>query len=575
MTFFLNKNTFQPLAITITILLYFTSSFYAQELSVRISDSLKNKSSQELAQVIKVSKRGEAAFYEQIVLDLKEKNRTAVLYKELGKRFSKEENYDKAHHYLDIALSIAKRKDNRESVCVISILKARAYMLNGENESAISFYTIAIDLAKKHKYIRLEIIATSGYMSLLSQMDDRLEKALEMAKALLVMLDQPSYRSYRNTGNHVQTLTMINDVFLGAEQYDNVLLYADKGIKIADSIGYSKGLTDLFVKKGIAHYYKNSNEQSRVFLAKAKSLIDENVLENDFHQKVRVNYFLAKLKYDQNSYNEAIDYLTTIVSDIKDEDTNKLPIIQTYYLLMYCHRKLDNDEKAWEYHDVYMTLQEAYQKNENKTRNRIFERERKLESEKERQRTHLEKTYKEYTQIGLITVLVVLIILGYNFLRKQKKNKKLFNDLIYQIDQLESQNQNKELQEKKKNSAEISIDDDKVRAVLKGLAKLEKQEYFLRPDCNLRAIAKKTKTNATYLSKIINTHKGKKFNEYMNDLRIDYALRRLKEDRRFRSFSIKSIALEVGYKSDKSFAKHFKSKTGINPSYYIKNLENV
>ncbi len=572
MTFFLNKNTFQLLAFTISILLYFTSSFYAQELSLRIPDSLKNKSSQELTQVIKVSKRGEAAFYEQIVLDLKEEGRTAILYKELGKRFSKEENYKKAHKYLDKALVIATKDNDEEAVCVISILKANAYLLDGKNKDAITFYDRAIAIAQKRKDLRLETIATSSYMIVLSQMDDQLERAFKIADNLLKELDRSPDK---NKKNHVRLLESICDVFLEKERYDDVLFYADKGIKIGDSLGFKKGLADLYVKKGIAFYYKKEKEKSRFFLSKAVMLLETEALENDFYQTVNTNYFLAKHYYDEVLYNKAIHHLEAIVHTIKREDNNKLAVIQSYFLLASCYRKIGNYEEAWHYNDLYVTLYKAYQKNENKTRNRVFERELDVGVEKEREQTNLEKTNRKYTQIGLFVVLVMLGIVGYNFWRKQKKNKTLFNNLIDQIDQLESQNQNKELQEKKKNSTEISIDDDKVHAVLKGLAKLEKQEYFLRPDCNLRAIAKKTKTNATYLSKIINTHKGKKFNEYMNDLRIDYALRRLKEDRRFRSFSIKSIALEVGYKSDKSFAKHFKTKTGINPSYYIKNLENV
>ncbi len=87
-------------------------------------------------------------------------------------------------------------------------------------------------------------------------------------------------------------------------------------------------------------------------------------------------------------------------------------------------------------------------------------------------------------------------------------------------------------------------------------------------------MSKKVKTNTTYLSKIIKTHKAASFNDYINDLRIEYALKRIKNDKKFRSFSVKSIALEIGYKTDNSFTKHFKSKTGLNPSYYIKKINN-
>ncbi|WP_299768544.1 helix-turn-helix domain-containing protein [uncultured Dokdonia sp.] len=566
MTFFSKKIPLIINTITVLIILCSTHFFYAQEASVQITDSLVNKSSQELVQLIKSAKLDKAAFYEKVVLKRAKENNTAEIYQELGRRFSKEENYEKAHQYLDEALDLAKKNNEKRRTCVISIIKAKSFMLDGNNEQAVDLYNTAIDIAKKHAYVTLENIATSSYISLISQMDDQLEKALDMSDKLLLALEQSSDR---NTKNYVQMLTTINDVYLGAEKYDKVISLADKGIKIADSLNYKKGLADLYIKKGIVYYNKDSREESQFFLDKAKKIISEYALDNDFHQKVRVHYFLAKLKYDKGLYHDAIDYLNIIVSNLEDEDTNKLPIIQTYYLLMECHRELGEDKQAWVYHKIYMELTNAYKKNEGKTRNRVFEKEENAANE----RIALEKANKRYAQIGLLITFVLLLIVGYSFWRKQKKNKMLFNNLISQIDQLESHKQQKEEQKTKKIVAEIAIDDDKVDAVLKGLSKLEKQEYFLKPDCSLRTIAKKTKTNATYLSKIINTHKGKNFNGYINDLRIEYALTKLKNDKRFRSFSIASIALEVGYKSDKSFVKHFKSKTGINPSYYIKNIE--
>ena len=111
--------------------------------------------------------------------------------------------------------------------------------------------------------------------------------------------------------------------------------------------------------------------------------------------------------------------------------------------------------------------------------------------------------------------------------------------------------------------------------ILEGLKKLEEKEYFLKQDCNSYNVAKKINTNTSYLSKVVNSHYGKNFNTYINDLRINYTILRLKNDVFFRSFSIQAIAEEVGYKSADSFTKYFKKDTGLNPSFYIKNIKNV
>jgi len=128
---------------------------------------------------------------------------------------------------------------------------------------------------------------------------------------------------------------------------------------------------------------------------------------------------------------------------------------------------------------------------------------------------------------------------------------------------------------KKTLQKEINIDDQKVSDIIKRLDKLEEQEYFLKSCCSLGTMAKKVKTNATYLSWVIRTYKEKSFNVYINRLRIEYVLKRLKKDKKFRFFSIESISLEIGYKSNTSFVKHFKAKTGLNPSYYIKDIQEL
>ncbi|MEM6687757.1 MAG: helix-turn-helix domain-containing protein, partial [Bacteroidota bacterium] len=67
-------------------------------------------------------------------------------------------------------------------------------------------------------------------------------------------------------------------------------------------------------------------------------------------------------------------------------------------------------------------------------------------------------------------------------------------------------------------------------------------------------------------------HKQKKFIQYITDLRIDYALEKLANDKKFRAYNIKSIAAELGYNSAESFSKDFKRRTKLYPSYYIKKI---
>ena len=87
-------------------------------------------------------------------------------------------------------------------------------------------------------------------------------------------------------------------------------------------------------------------------------------------------------------------------------------------------------------------------------------------------------------------------------------------------------------------------------------------------------MAKKCDTNAKYLSKIINAYKDQSFVNYINNLKIDFILKELKENTILQKYTIKSISEEAGFNTAESFAIAFKKRTGIRPSYYIRNLKN-
>ncbi|WP_394351139.1 helix-turn-helix domain-containing protein [Chryseobacterium fistulae] len=71
----------------------------------------------------------------------------------------------------------------------------------------------------------------------------------------------------------------------------------------------------------------------------------------------------------------------------------------------------------------------------------------------------------------------------------------------------------------------------------------------------------------------MNTYKEKNFTTYLNDLRIDYVLRRLVKDKKIRSYKLTAIAEELGYNNVQAFSTAFKKKTGTTHSIYIKEIE--
>lgn len=128
------------------------------------------------------------------------------------------------------------------------------------------------------------------------------------------------------------------------------------------------------------------------------------------------------------------------------------------------------------------------------------------------------------------------------------------------------------LKEKKAPQPQV-ISEKTENLLLKKLEDFEKTEDYIRTDMSLQNLAKKLETNTKYLSETINTHKQKNFNAYINELRINYIVNKLKEKPVYRSYKIRYLAEESGFSTHSAFAAVFKSVTGMSPANYIQLLK--
>jgi AraC-like DNA-binding protein len=118
----------------------------------------------------------------------------------------------------------------------------------------------------------------------------------------------------------------------------------------------------------------------------------------------------------------------------------------------------------------------------------------------------------------------------------------------------------------------IGIAEEVVQQILGKLQVFESDGGFLDSTITIQKVATVLNTNSKYLSKIINEFKGKSFVQYSNDLRIEYSIIQLKKDSKLRNYTIQALALEFGFNNAESFSTAFLKKTGIKPTYFIKEL---
>ncbi|PXV65913.1 helix-turn-helix protein [Dysgonomonas alginatilytica] len=92
---------------------------------------------------------------------------------------------------------------------------------------------------------------------------------------------------------------------------------------------------------------------------------------------------------------------------------------------------------------------------------------------------------------------------------------------------------------------------------------------YKNPDLTMELLASKLHINRKYISSAINKVTGKNFNTYINEYRIQEAIRILSSPEH-NIITIDGVAEMVGFNNRKSFYEYFKKITGLTPSHFRK-----
>lgn len=99
---------------------------------------------------------------------------------------------------------------------------------------------------------------------------------------------------------------------------------------------------------------------------------------------------------------------------------------------------------------------------------------------------------------------------------------------------------------------------------------MEQTEVIIAPDFTVEKLAQRINTGQKYVSQVINETFECNFNTLLGRHRIREACRRFNDPERYGSYTIESIARDLGFKSRSNFATTFKKHTGLNPSEYLR-----
>lgn len=99
------------------------------------------------------------------------------------------------------------------------------------------------------------------------------------------------------------------------------------------------------------------------------------------------------------------------------------------------------------------------------------------------------------------------------------------------------------------------------------LQRVTEEKMYLDPMISLVSMAEKLNTNRTYLSNSIHACHNQNFSDYINNLRIQYALELMKAE--MPDVNIKNIALRSGYNHPQSFYRNFAQIMEMTPKMWL------
>ena len=451
---------------------------------------------------------------------------------------------------------------------LIGIGRANHYL--GDVKNSMKYFDEGIEIARDKKLERYHEYLIPSFIAELQFTTGNYKDALISFKNMFD--DIPSMKSFteieKNRARKFLSYRLSN-IYLELQMQDSALWVLERARKI--DLDTTDVYTKLIFQAQLGKIFLEKKEYNKA-LHHLKAAEKYGYVYDSVLAPANVSLELAQCYLNLKDYDQAIKTLENGIR-IKKLKTKEIYLTEDYKLLAEIYKEAGDLEKSNAYYEKYIINQTALEKSKDTITSSFHDKEiQDLAKEKSFQKNRF-----LYVISGISVLVLGLFFVILYLIKERKKNTKKFENLLAKMNvDSEAELQivdTKDSDLEEKSSADVN--EEITKQILNGLEKLKEQEYYLKQECNSYNVAKKIKTNTSYLSKVINSHFQKNFNTYINDLRINYAIVRLKNDSRFRSFSIQSIAEELGYKSADSFTKYFKQDTGLNPSFYIKQLNTL
>lgn len=483
--------------------------------------------------------------------------------------------YNQSIKYLDSVIKYSKKVEDLKFPMVAYFQKGIKLDYIHKFEEAISNYILTEKYAKKNNNLDYYFEAKLAIAVIKSEDMGDVAEALDLYRECFNF-----YKKKWNENNnkkYLNTIFSIADAHKSLNQLDSTSYYNKLGynesIRLKD-----EELKYLFVLNEGANSFLKENYKSAIDSIN-KALPFMIKYENKLNELASY-YYYGRCYEKQNKAIYAIKNFKKVDSIYKISNYITPEFIYGYHYLINYYKKKGDKENQLYYLNNLMKIDSVFQINY-KQLSKKLKRDYDIPNLiKEKETIIKELKNNKMSYYYIITTLFFGILLALFFGIRETRLKKTYKERFETL--LSDKSLVKEFSDEKDNKVVIEIQDNNIgisdeiiETVLKELKNFEKNKGYLNSSITIHGLAQEFNTNSKYLSTIVNAKKQKSFVNYVNDLRINYIVNELKNNKNLRKYTMVAIAEEAGFNTSESFSKAFFKRTGIKPSYFVKELESM
>lgn len=462
---------------------------------------------------------------------------------------------------LKIALLLLKGANSTNEKVRLNFLVYKIYSILGDYTNAANYLFAASNYSDKNSFylnakINIEKSALLRAIYFHKQSNNYLDRAL----------------SDRNGIKDIECINEINAKIIFEEL---ALLLHKKEYKEAQKI-IQKSNTSSFLQKGIANKKRFLLIRSEVNIVLGKFAFNTSNLEqlkaliseDDKYFEIQVWNVIARNYFYQRDYSKAIE--SALEAQKLLVQMNNIYLLETTTeTLVLSYLALNKEQEYKLLNTKLLTIQNEIENKEEEAINTVYNL---INSEYFKNYALKKSAFKNKLYLSIGFFILSLFVFGL-FVYKKYLYKKRLTEIVSYLEFPNNTilNKSEEVDPVHKKN---TIPAETEQLILNKLKKFETTKKFTNKDISLAVLAGQFETNTKYLSEIINRHYHINFNTYINTLRINYIVEKLKNEPNFCNYKISYLAEICGFSSHSSFATVFKSIIGISPIIFIDLLKN-